>query len=48
MNYDHLSDLPDWDDDEFKDEDEEGEELGMREIWSRDRICIKRDNHHTQ
>ena len=25
MNYDHLSDLPDWDDDEFKDE-EEGEE----------------------
>ena len=25
MNYDHLSDLPDWDDDEFKDEDEEGE-----------------------
>ena len=26
MNYDHLSDLPDWDDDEFKDEDEEGEE----------------------
>lgn len=24
MNYDHLSDLPDWDDDEFKDE-EEGE-----------------------
>ena len=26
MNYDHLSDLPDWDDDEFKEEDEEGEE----------------------
>jgi len=26
MNYDHLSDLPDWDDDESKDEDEEGEE----------------------
>src|SRR6187397_1911191 len=26
MNYDHLSDLPDWDDDEFKDEEEEGEE----------------------
>jgi hypothetical protein len=26
MNYDHLSDLPEWDDDEFKDEDEEGEE----------------------
>jgi hypothetical protein len=26
MNYDHLSDLPDWDDDDFKDEDEEGEE----------------------
>ena len=25
MNYDHLSDLPDWEDDEFKDE-EEGEE----------------------
>ncbi len=26
MKFDHLSDLPDWDDDEFKDEDEEGEE----------------------
>ena len=26
MNLDHLSDLPEWDDDEFKDEDEEGEE----------------------
>jgi hypothetical protein len=26
MNYDHLSDLPDWDDDDFKDEDDEGEE----------------------
>ena len=26
MNYDHLSDLPEWDDDEFKDEGEEGEE----------------------
>ena len=26
MNFDHLSDLPEWDDDEFKDEDEEGEE----------------------
>lgn len=26
MKYDHLSDLPDWDDDEFKDEDEGGEE----------------------
>jgi len=26
MKIDHLSDLPDWDDDEFKDEDEEGEE----------------------
>ena len=26
MNYDHLSDLPEWDDDEFKDEEEEGEE----------------------
>ena len=25
MKFDHLSDLPDWDDDEFKDEDEEGE-----------------------
>jgi hypothetical protein len=26
MKFDHLSDLPEWDDDEFKDEDEEGEE----------------------
>jgi len=26
MKFDHLSDLPDWDDDEFKEEDEEGEE----------------------
>ena len=26
MKFDHLSDLADWDDDEFKDEDEEGEE----------------------
>ena len=26
MNFDHLSDLPEWDDDEFKDEDDEGEE----------------------
>jgi len=26
MNFNHLSDLPEWDDDEFKDEDEEGEE----------------------
>ena len=26
MNYDHLSDLPEWDDDEFRDEVEEGEE----------------------
>ena len=26
MKDDHLSDLPPWDDDEFKDEDEEGEE----------------------
>ena len=26
MNYDHLSDLPEWDDDEFKDEGDEGEE----------------------
>jgi hypothetical protein len=26
MNLDHLSDLPEWDDDEFKDEDDEGEE----------------------
>ena len=25
MNFDHLSDLPEWDDDEFKDEDDEGE-----------------------
>ena len=25
MNTDHLSDLPEWDDDDFKDEDEEGE-----------------------
>ena len=25
MKFDHLNDLPDWDDDEFKDEDEEGE-----------------------
>jgi hypothetical protein len=26
MNFDHLSDLPEWDDDDFKDEDDEGEE----------------------
>ena len=26
MKFDHLSELPDWDDDEFKDEGEEGEE----------------------
>jgi hypothetical protein len=26
MRHDHLSDLPEWDDDEFKDEDDEGEE----------------------
>jgi hypothetical protein len=26
MKFDHLSDLPDWDDDEFKDDEEEGEE----------------------
>ena len=25
MDFDHLSDLPEWDDDEFKDEDDEGE-----------------------
>ena len=26
MNFDHLSDLPEWDDDEFKDEDNDGDE----------------------
>lgn len=26
MDYDRLSDLPEWDDEEFRDEDEEGEE----------------------
>ena len=26
MDCDKLSDLPEWDDDDFKDEDEEGEE----------------------
>jgi hypothetical protein len=26
MNINHLSDLPEWDDDDFKDEDDEGEE----------------------
>lgn len=26
MDYDKLSDLPDWDDDDFRDDDEEGEE----------------------
>ena len=26
MNYDKLSDMPEWEDDDFKDEDEEGEE----------------------
>lgn len=26
MDFDHLSDLPEWDDDAFKDEDDEGEE----------------------
>jgi hypothetical protein len=26
MNYDNLSDLPEWDDDDFRDEEEEGEE----------------------
>lgn len=26
MNYDNLSDLPEWDDEEFRDEEEEGEE----------------------
>ena len=26
MRHDHLSDLPEWDDDDFKDEDDEGEE----------------------
>lgn len=26
MDFDHLSELPEWDDDKFKDEDEEGEE----------------------
>lgn len=26
MKYDNLSDLPEWDDDDFRDEDEEGEE----------------------
>jgi hypothetical protein len=25
MRHDHLSDLPEWNDDEFKDEDDEGE-----------------------